>query len=637
MSINGEMVKDAWRQYGELAALAYVSLADMAICATLRWKGDTGANVGYSVRAVLMWAVERLGASSGKTKPENAKILSNRFVFGYSIAESADLHNKDAEYIKRRTRTAWNQTAKILAKECVEMRDAETRKTWICEERFEILGKRGKKLLKFMAVFDRPISPNYLIYHENQLPQMLDANVVQRDAEQFVQVHPRIVDYVRDLLTREERKKFHTQAGELYAEEGRVLLAAMQWQAAGKWQAAADILINNRHKLGDIDTPHTLDQWQTVLQRFTVHQFNDDDERWAQLKLMLGNVAKMTKAPLPIALEAYRQAFLAATTTATQAEIYYERGHALQEHDVQRAILYLKTCCELNGDLHVDYWAIRSQILLAWIYRAQRDEWVRWIALAEQGLVNKVGVRWDGLRADWHNTWSEYYKYMGDFANMLQPCERAVIMAERSRDPLRIVKMTYQLGAAYHQNNSAERAREMLEQCEKWATQMGYDVMIGKIQNIWGATSFERQAYDEALQHYQQAEKAFHDAGEKRSYAATQYNQAEVLFASGNAMQALEMMNNGQKIAQASGNQTLSDWFEPRLRKMYVESREGLNMRQRKAIHSVRENGKMTKKQYCSLNAPCSEATARRDLDRLMAEEIFERHGKGRGTHYILS
>lgn len=639
--ITREDVKFAWQNYNDLLTLSHLRLVLSTLCQSLLWAGDEGANAGYSVRAVLYWAMKRLAASKSSAKQNNAAILEDRFVSNYSVAQTVELHDKDEQYVQRRQRTAWKQTTDILESEQTELRGEVERAKWVCAERFKALDGQGKKLLKFMAVFDLPIPPNYLIYHDNQLPYLLDANMVQWGDDRHVQVHPRIVAYVRDLLTRAEQEMFHTQAGDLYAEGGHVLLAAMQWQAAGRWQAAADILINNRHKIGDFDTLHTLNQWQAVLRHFAARQLTMGEDR-AKINLMLGNAAKMTDAPLQIALEAYQQAIVSATTSATHAEIYYERGHALQEYDARQAILQLETCCSLSYDPQAIYWVIKAQLLLAWLHLVHRndlEEGRRWLMQAEQGLVDKVGRRWEGLRADWHNTWSEHYKYMQEFAKMLRHSEQAVILAERSGDPLRIVKMTYQLGAAYHQNGSAyaQRAREMLEQCEKWATQMGYDVMIGKIQNIWGATSFERQAYDEALQHYQQAEKVFHDAGEKRSYAATQYNQAEVLFASGNAMQALEMMNNGHKIAQASGNQTLSDWFEPRLRKMYIESREGLNMRQRKAIHSVRENGKMTKKQYCSLNAPCSEATARRDLDRLMAEKIFERHGKGRGTYYILS
>ena len=637
MQIDTEMVKHAWQQYGNLAALAHVSLAEMPICATLRWEGDEGALIGYSVQAVLTWAVERLGAQGGKTKPENAKILINRFVFGHSIAESADLHNKDAEYIKRRTRTAWKQTANIIIEEAATLHNHSTRQTWICEERFAALGQRSQQLLKFMAVFDRPIPPTYLIYHDNQLPHLLDANVVRQHDGRRVQIHPCLVDYVRGVLTLDELHDFYKQAGDLYANDNHVLLAATHWQTAGKWKKAANLLIANRDKLGDFDKRHALDRWQTVLQGFDRYQLSKEQQ--AQIELMLGNVAKLTKAPLPIALDAYQRALLSAETTATKAEIYFERGDAYREHDVDQAIAQFQQCCNLYQDPTASYWVIKSQQRLAWIYRTQCNnsaEAVRWLDKVEAALTDQAGPKWDGLRADWHNTWSEHHKYEQNTEQSLWHSQQAVIMAERSQDRLRLVKMTFQLGAAYYKNGLPERARAELQRCDQWAAKMRYDVMRGKVQQVWGALEFDQEQFDEAVRHYQLASDAFEQAGERRSQAAMQYNQAEALFEAGQAVQAIGLMARGHALAKASGNQNLRDIFEPQLRRDYVEAREGLNERQRRAIWFARNHdGKIKNKQYQDLNN-CARKTAERDLNALVDLGIVVKGGKGRGAHYSI-
>lgn len=121
-----------------------------------------------------------------------------------------------------------------------------------------------------------------------------------------------------------------------------------------------------------------------------------------------------------------------------------------------------------------------------------------------------------------------------------------------------------------------------------------------------------------------------------RSHAAMFYNQAEGLFELGDAARAITLMEKGRVIAQNSGNQSLPKRFESYLCHKYTESRAGLNERQRQAIYFARHHGRITKKQYCAINAACSEATARRDIDELLVQEIFGRFGKGRGSYYKL-
>lgn len=63
----------------------------------------------------------------------------------------------------------------------------------------------------------------------------------------------------------------------------------------------------------------------------------------------------------------------------------------------------------------------------------------------------------------------------------------------------------------------------------------------------------------------------------------------------------------------------------------------GLNSRQQRAIMYVKENGKITNKEYQELTSK-SERTATRDLNQLVSLNFFEQFGTtGKGTHYILS
>jgi len=62
----------------------------------------------------------------------------------------------------------------------------------------------------------------------------------------------------------------------------------------------------------------------------------------------------------------------------------------------------------------------------------------------------------------------------------------------------------------------------------------------------------------------------------------------------------------------------------------------GLNERQIKAVMYVKENGKITNKEYQEV-CSTSERTATRDLSKLVSVEVFEQIGiTGKGTEYIL-
>jgi ATP-dependent DNA helicase RecG len=62
-------------------------------------------------------------------------------------------------------------------------------------------------------------------------------------------------------------------------------------------------------------------------------------------------------------------------------------------------------------------------------------------------------------------------------------------------------------------------------------------------------------------------------------------------------------------------------------------SKLGLNERQIKAVLYVRENGKITNKEYQELNNTI-DRTALRDIEELMNKDIFKREGDGKNTYY---
>lgn len=71
-----------------------------------------------------------------------------------------------------------------------------------------------------------------------------------------------------------------------------------------------------------------------------------------------------------------------------------------------------------------------------------------------------------------------------------------------------------------------------------------------------------------------------------------------------------------------------------RVSEEWVEALD-LNERQREAVDYVREEGKITNREYRDLTE-VSRKTAKKDLADLVEKEVLRKKGKGRGTHYIL-
>jgi ATP-dependent DNA helicase RecG len=70
-------------------------------------------------------------------------------------------------------------------------------------------------------------------------------------------------------------------------------------------------------------------------------------------------------------------------------------------------------------------------------------------------------------------------------------------------------------------------------------------------------------------------------------------------------------------------------WHEENLKKL------DLNERQIKAVKYVKENGKITNREYREINS-LSDEGARIDLNILVEKNILVPTGKGRNVHYLL-
>lgn len=638
--IDKHSIKEAWQNYHHLAELAHSPLVDSVLYRDLVWEGDVGANAGIAVRALLGWARAQLAVSSIVSKRENAEILRLRFVEQWTVGEVAAELKLSENSIKSRQKTGWNQTARILQKETAARQGDTERSQSVCETRYGALTAGQQRVVRYLSVFDEPVPSQFLINQTDALHDLIAANLVQTVGERTFILHPRLRDFIK--LGETERIEWHTVAGHLYIEREAFLRAARHWQRAGMWVESADLLISHKDALGEYEQGQatSLTDWQQLLQNFAKAVLATD-EQWAQINILIGRVGKLTNQSLGLVLGAYRRAQRATKLPATRAEIFYWRGHANQEWNVDDALFELGYCYKI-AQMHPDddgtkFWAIKAALLLAWLHITQHPDAEiakAWLEKATDALGDK---NWYGLRADLHNTWSEFYKYRQQRAEQLSHCREGVVAASHANDPLRLLKMTYQLGVAFFQSGAGyyPQARTALTQCELWADATSNHYMQGQIQNALGGLVFEESAdYPRAKTHYHRAYDASSAANNTHSIAAACYNIAEVSVILGEIEQAQRYMTEGLDRANSIRNESLPRAFAY-LRRAYPELTTGLHPRQQKAIVFVRKNEQITRREQCELTG-MSKEQAGRDLNDLVVREIFCRVGKGRSTAYML-
>lgn len=644
-----EHVKEAWQNFNNLSVLAHSPLVKTKLCQDLIWEGDDG---GYAVQALLIWTQTQLAAASSVRKQDNAKILWLRYVEEpkKKAIDVADMLNLTESNVRGRQRTAWKQTAETLAKEAKERRGNKERARWICNQRYRPLTDKQKELVGYLSVFDRPIPPQflttYIIPSNDQSPvnlnDLITANLIQLHKNRTVALHTRFKEYAQDQVTETQRWEWHRSAGYSYIERGKFLLAVYHWQQARRWSEAADLLIGNKNKLGEFEEGQSssLQEWQVLLRKFERGVVSA--EQWAQINILRGVVGQLLGEPLPTVMDNYRRALQATISPATEVEIFYRRAHANQEGDTPQALADLEVCRTI-GRQHLDddtqFWVVRALCLTGWIhitpYKAYAEA-ETWLRRAENALEGKIGLKWFGIRADVHNGWGELYKYQKKGKASLEQRRKARIAADLAKDPLRIVKMIYQLGTAYYELGVTHyaRAQKELELGEQWAAQWNYHFLRGQIQNVLGAMAFHAHDFSHALTHYRIAYDASHRANNQRSIAAFCLGIAETLVELNEIAEARKFIAEGIQCAQQIDHPSLLQNFAE-LYNMYPELQDNLNDRQRQSIHFARQTGHITNQQYRKLTG-CSQAQAVRDLKALVADNIFQRIGKGRGTKYIL-
>ena len=113
------------------------------------------------------------------------------------------------------------------------------------------------------------------------------------------------------------------------------------------------------------------------------------------------------------------------------------------------------------------------------------------------------------------------------------------------------------------------------------------------------------------------------------------YDLAETYATLNQVVTARPFFEQGRTISQQLGHEhAVANYAQ--LLQQFPDLQTQLSLRQQTAMQSIRENGKITRRQYVQVTG-VSQTQAYRDIEEMLEMGLIERVGGGRGTKYVLA
>jgi tetratricopeptide (TPR) repeat protein len=145
----------------------------------------------------------------------------------------------------------------------------------------------------------------------------------------------------------------------------------------------------------------------------------------------------------------------------------------------------------------------------------------------------------------------EKYTRQGRFNDLIDLLEKTIPNIPSKEYEL---QMKLQLAEAYYEIRDFKQAKELAEEILP-ITQQGNQVLIGNTENLLGKIYRIYQRYEEAIDHYQQAEQAFKLTNDKEGISKIYHNLGNVYILLGRFKNAHKYHKKALEIAKQLGNQ----------------------------------------------------------------------------------
>lgn len=594
-----------------------------------------------ALQAALQWAIDQFkpeGAHSWKDVEWRAwNILFYHYWQGERIAELADRMALGEQRLYELRARYFDALVLRLREELKNPQDTAGRKQAYIAARYAAFSPLEQAALRLTAIFRRAIPIPLLEQLLNKAVSQpvrrtdLDALIAARwlrvNAEHTtVEIHPEIRAVMLAKVASDERRRWHTWAGDYYQEQADYLEAAFHLRQAERYEEAAATLIAHQRKIINQNMPGL----RSLLAEFRPTEI--PESAWMRFRLIAGELAEKMQA-VDAAIEEYGQA-LGAKDVAIQAEAYYRRAKVLRLKNVDEALAHYKRCIQLleKSQTNTNLLA-QAYIGEAWIFADQRPNFSKAQADLQRAreLIDPADRE---LWAHLHNTWGELACHQGDLPGAIEHHLENWLAANETQNTELMLRALYNLGRAYTDAQQPQQALEYLQKCLDVARQAGDRRMQGVSQDAMGACHFLLGDYRTAIEHYLAAHEIFAGMGNRDWLAGNCYNLAEAHIAQGELEAARQRLTEGITIAQELGLQRYVEAFVA-LVAQHPQLDPRLTALQAHIVACVRAHGSITRGK-CEELFGVSNRAAREALSDLVEKHILARVGSGRSTHYIL-
>ena len=650
-----QLVLDAFRaaRDGMLIVLSQSILAASSLVEDCWLAGETptpGGRAGLLL-SVLRWAVDCLRPGGAYHPAVMAWrpycVLHDYYLQGQRAAEVAATLGIVENHLFDVLRKALPQAAQVLRSELTEACSLSQRRQYALEQRYQALTPQQQKVLRAAAIFDIPVPAAWLLRMAGRetsgktvhMDALIHSPLIQVSPQgDEIAIHPELRAYLLPTLNDEERRTAYREAARSLIEERQDYLGgAAHWRAAGNPRLAAQILIEHAQEL---IAEAGLAALKDLLGVFRSAELGGQNDLWAQLKLLGGEVAESLNN-LEGAAEEYRQA-LRAPDLRLRARAYYrlarlfERSQRLDEAlaAYQRGIDLLEAAPRQP---------LMATLLIhrAWIFIQSRPDGERAradLSRAESLLQASDLLNWVDLR----NAWASYYTHIaGDRAQAVQQRLLCWMLANELGDTEKLLVVTLNLGQDYALLKQYEQARQYLSQGLELARSVGSRGMEGQYAKVLGNSYFFEELYPQAIEMGEQAYGLFQQAGNRQCMAHACYDLAEAYAQVLDWEQGREHWDEGQRLAQELGDQSLLDELDklahtwPELIAPAGGTRLTSGERSRRILAYARQQGSITNEE-CRRLTGVGPAQAGRDLKSLVEMGQLVVVGQGRAARYSL-
>lgn len=647
-----EVVKEAFRTHNQalkrnnIDLLAESPLADsplVQLC-LLQNESVTDEVLGRGVQALLHWAVDKL-APGGPHSFEATTWRSYNSLFYPYLHPEGMIFDTLAENMALSTSAVYNerdQALEVITRRLLSEQEnpqsLPERKRYFLNVRYQSFGKDDQKILRFIAVFRRPV----LIHTLQQLTKDIGIDDPSEQIRKLasgllwrlndtLQAHPEARNFLLTYLSIEERSHFHQIAAEFYnqnPDERDYLEAVYHWREAGLYEAAAEALIENYQH---IVAQGQLSLLQTHLAEFHPHGLQE--KTWARLKIVTGDVAMLAE-DVETALAEYGQA-LATDHTFYKAQAYHRRARAFESRAmIDEALLHYRYAADLLKDAREHHaFLVDIHIDKAWVHLQERPD----LPQAEAELITAQSYMPPAdsrRRALLNNARAFLSRQLQDLESLLTYSLEAWMAATEAQDKELAVMTGHNLGQVYVWSEQAEKGLEYLQKTLILAEEIGDQQHIAKCHRLIGVYHFFKEDYGAAIERYLRAYAIFQETGNENWLGEIYHDLAEAYVLHKNVERGRHYYNEAQIIAKQSHALRLGEDLAELAKKYPILVME-LEPHLQATLEYVQKHGEINSRTCAELTNVQPKA-AGTYLTKLADMGLLNRKGRGPSTHYVL-